>query len=129
MLFLLALIGIAEACHPSPLSLPCTTRFLDAHLNMAEVLQVSGEGIHYRSCNVTIVTTKDETGVDPLKFSCMGSFEEGMFACLNEANHGHITYTFECPVSFCEQAFVLKPTRQIVYHQFFHILEKRIKSG
>ncbi len=120
MLFLLAVIGIAEACHPSPLSQPCTTRFLDAHLNMAEVLQVSGEGIHYRGCNVTIVATKDNAGVEPLKFSCEGSFEEGTLACLNEANHGHVTYTFECSVSFCVRAFLSKPTRQTFYD---HILE------
>ncbi len=83
---------------------------------MAEVLHVCGEGIHYRGCNVTIVATKDEAGVDPLKFACMGSFEEGTLACFNEANHGHVTYTFECPVSFCEQAFVLKPTSPSLNH-------------
>ncbi len=129
MLFLLALIGIAEACLPSPLSQSCTTRFLDAHLNMAEVLKVTGEGIHYRGCNVTILATKDEAGVDTLKFSCMGSFEEGTLVCSNEENHGHVTYTFECSVSVREQAFVLKPTSPILRQQFCPILETCIKSG
>ncbi len=95
MLFLLALIGIAEACHPSPLSQSCTTRFLDANLTMVEVLQATHGSIPYKNCIATVTSI---TG-DPPKFHCSGSFESHDLNYANEMNAGPLVYQFKCEVN------------------------------
>ncbi len=96
MLFLLALIGIAEACHPSPLSQLCTTRFLDGYLNMADVLETTHGSIPYKNCTATVTSI---AGGDPLKFHCSGSFESQDLNCANEMNAGPLVYQFKCEVN------------------------------
>ncbi len=96
MLVLLALIGIAEACHPSPLSQPCTTRFLDAHLNMADVREATHGSISYKNCTATVTSI---TGGDSPQFHCSGSFESRDLSCSNEANGGLLVYQFKCEVN------------------------------
>ncbi len=95
MLFILALIGITDACLQSPLSQPCTAGFLDENLNMVEVLQATHGSIPYKNCTATVNSI---TG-DPPKFHCSGSFESQDLNCANEMNAGPLVYQFKCEVN------------------------------
>ncbi len=99
MLFLLVVLGIAEACQHCPLSHPCLMRFLDQNLNMTDVLQATSVRLPDTSCTTSVISSRGSSGGDPLKFTCFGSFGAYNLSCSNEVNDGLVAYELDCSVS------------------------------
>ncbi len=120
MLFLLALIGIAEACLMPPQVMICMNRDVDENLNMEGVLQATRGRILEPNCQFTITSFNDSTGVGvPLKFHCFGNFTSDDLSCSSEPTNGPVLYRFKCGVNH----LLMVPCRRVYFHCSLSFLE------